>query len=93
MRSHFAILLLIACGAALVAERLPLEASENPLVDGTHFATYAPDCRDLAATISALLTDEPRRASIAAAGQAHVFAHHSGTARARQLLRLVGVSL
>lgn len=73
-----------AHGAMLLAERLPLRIP-HPFVDG-ETALHFDGVQELLTHFEALADDPARARAIAAAGHQHARRHHTGSARARQLL-------
>ncbi|CAL8968831.1 hypothetical protein RHODGE_RHODGE_01147 [Rhodoplanes serenus] len=73
------------CGSVPLANR-PTILQHAPLVDGTHALYYDPEPGGLARAVRAALAAPDRLAAIAAAGRAHVLAHHTPAAIARHVV-------
>jgi len=77
----------MGCGAALLTEENDA-GLDRLFVDGEHLITYNPD--NLLQKVEHYLTNETRRESVAARGCKSVHEHHTMTARAGQLLEILG---
>ncbi|RAI43199.1 glycosyltransferase [Rhodoplanes roseus] len=73
------------CGAVPLANRPSIER-QAPLRDGEHALYYDVEPGGLAGAVRSALADRPRLARIAAAGRAHVLAHHTPVAIARHVV-------
>ncbi len=77
-----------SCEGTLLALEAQPVVRHYPFIDGEHCLLFgSPD--ELESKLLEYLTDEPRRARVAAAGYAHLRAHHTCRARARQFLEAV----
>lgn len=82
---------MLAVEGPLVAVQRHTLIRPYPFIDGEHVVEFgSPD--ELTAVLSKYLADEPLRARIAAAGHAHLRAHHTTQARARYLLHEAGLT-
>ncbi|EJW12970.1 hypothetical protein A33M_1314 [Rhodovulum sp. PH10] len=81
------------CGSVVLADRQTIER-HAPLIDGEHALYYDVEPGGLSRVVRAALADPARLERIAAAGRAHVLAHHTPPAIARHVvattLRLAG---
>lgn len=77
-----------AHGVMLLAERPPIEIPNN-FVDGVS-AVFFDDLGDLEDKLAHYLDHPDEARAIAKAGHAHYRQHHTATARARQLLAVIG---
>ncbi len=78
--------ILAAEGTMLFADRQPILRGDHPLVDGVHCA-YFDSPEELERKLRVYLTDEVLRRAVATNGYAHLRAHHTTRARARDILR------
>ncbi len=76
---------MLACDGPMVAVYRHTLLRPNPFHNGLHVAEFGSPA-ELEAVLRTYLADEPRRAAVAAAGHAHLLAHHTPEARARYLL-------
>jgi hypothetical protein len=74
-----------ACGAAPLINQPSIDR-HAPLLAGQHALYYDPEPGGLTRAVEAALADKPALAGIAAAGQAHVMAHHTTNALARHVV-------
>ncbi len=77
----------LACGSVPVINQPSIDRY-RPLVEGEHAFYYNPAPGHLSATIRAALADKNRLRKMAAAGQAHVMAHHTLDALARHVVEM-----
>jgi hypothetical protein len=75
----------LACGSVPVINQPPIERY-RPLLHGVHALFYDPEPGALTATITSALADKDRLRTIAAAGKAHVLAHHTIAAIAKYVV-------
>ena len=75
-----------ACGAVPLINQPTIER-HAPLLAGEHALYYDPEPGGLTRAVDAALADKPGLARIAAAGQAHVMAHHTPEALARHVVQ------
>ena len=74
-----------ACGSVPLINQ-PFIDRHQPLIGGEHAIYYDPEPGGLTRAALAALADKPALARIAAAGQAHVAAHHTPEALARYIV-------
>ena len=74
-----------ACGSVPLINQPTIER-RAPLIAGVHALYYDPEPGGLTRAIQAALADKPALARIAAAGQAHVMAHHTPGALANYVV-------
>jgi spore maturation protein CgeB len=77
-----------ACGAGTLQITNECPAVHRWFEVGKHLLTYS-DARELGSLIAHYLEDESARERIAAAGQAHVYAHHTFDLRMTRLIDLI----
>ena len=74
-----------ACGSVPLINQPSIDRHQ-PLIGGEHAIYYDPEPGGLTRAVLAALADKPALARIAAAGQAHVAAHHTPDALARYIV-------
>lgn len=74
-----------ACGSVPLINQPTIER-HAPLFAGVHALYYDPEPGGLTRAVEAALSDKPALARIAAAGQAHVLAHHTPAALAQYVV-------
>jgi hypothetical protein len=74
-----------ACGAVALINQPPIDR-HAPLLGGEHALYYDPEPGGLTRAVRAALADKDALARIAAAGRAHVLAHHTPAALARHVV-------